>query len=177
MKKLLIVLVVLLASCQKEPIPQKWDVNKMISLNGKVMTKSVMSINNIVKYTTQLSFYNDLIWDKSVSRGFSANQRDTVNHKLMMWGTDIISQQGDYTTSFIEGRDFVLRINLRETGTPIWDTVAYIPNSVIQAAKGRIKSNFDAKNYASVYAAFDSAFVFYPITGSEWLKLKKINMQ
>ena len=177
MKKLLIVLVVLLASCQKEPIPQKWDSNKMISLNGKVMTKSVMSINNIVKYTTQLSFYNELLSPYSCSRGFSAAQRDTVNHKLMMWGTDIIDQQGNYFIDFIEARDIVFRINLQTTGTPIWDTVAYIPNSVIQAAKNRIKSNYDAKNYTAVYAAFDSAFVFYPITGSEWIKLKKLNLQ
>ena len=178
MKKLLIVLVVLLASCQKEPIPQKWDSNKMISLNGKVMTKSVMSIDNIVaNTTTQISFYNDLLSPYNSVRGFSAAQRDTANHRLLMWGTDIIDQQGNYYTDFIEARDIVFRVNLHQVGTPLWDTVAYIPNSVIQAAKARIKSNFDAKNYTAVYAAFDSAFVFYPITGSEWIALKKINMQ
>lgn len=178
MKKLLIVLVVLLASCQKEPIPQKWDANRPIYLNGRVLTKSVMSIENIVKSPSiQLSFYNQLISINPCSRGFSLNQRDTVNHRLLMWGTDIIAQNGEYETDFIEARDIILRINLRPVGYPLWDTVGYIPNSVIQAAKVRIKSNFDAGKYTEVYAAFDSAFVFYPITGSEWIKLKKLNLQ
>jgi len=179
MKKLLfLITVALLLGCSKEPVPQKWDSNRMISLNGKVMTKSVMSINNIVKSpSVQLSFYNELISVNPCSRGFSTAQRDTANHRLLMWGTDIISQSGKYTTDFIEARDIILRVNLRLVGYPLWDTVAYIPNSVIQAAKNRIKTNYEAGKYTEVYAAFDSAFVFYPITGSEWIKLKKLNLQ
>ena len=182
MKKLFLLLFLVTAmSCTKDN-NGKLNPNAMISIwpKGAVQTTKAKDFHlsnlEIVKQTFNLSFYNENMGSGNLVRGFAPAQRDTVNIRLLMWGTDIIGQFGDYVTEFIDGHDFVLRRNLATPpATPIYDTIAYISNNVILNARNRIKSAYDSGNYTAVYAAFDSVFTFIPITGAEWRELKTQN--
>jgi len=178
---ILIFLVAALAGCKKEDKGQL-DPNAVISirpdLSVSLQTKAVWHLSNkeIVKQARNLSWYNETISGTSITRAFIDAHRDTVNVRLKMWGTDIIDQFGNYVTEFINGRDFVIRRNLAPpTQTPIYDTIAYIPQSVIVAARSQIKAAYDNGDYNTVYALFDSAFKFRQITGAEWRALKAQN--
>lgn len=179
MKKLFLLLCLIATmSCTKDN-NGKLNPDAMISIwpKGAVKTKATdghLSNYEIVKQTFNLSFYNTSMGSGNLVRGFAPAQRDTINVRLLMWGTDIIGQFGDYITEFIDGYDFVLRRNLTTLpATPIYDTIAYISNDVILNARDRIKAAYDANNYTAVYAAFDSVFTFVPITGAEWRELKR----
>jgi len=177
MKNLLIVFILVFAviSCEKEPTTTKGkrDPNALISIRPAVGVKSgYLTAKEIVKNTWELSFYPKNATIPS-ARGFSPAQRDTVNVRLMMWGTDIIDQDGKYYGNFIEGKDFVFRDDI-DLGhyPPIYDTIAYIPNSVITEARGKIQIALADSNFVEVYRLFDVAFTFTPITGPEWRALK-----
>lgn len=184
MKKLTIILIIALfaaVSCTKEPSKGQLDPNAMISLKPdlsatqSVQTKAIWHLSNkeIVKQARNLSWYNESISGTSITRGFIEAHRDTVNVRLLMWGTDIIDQFGNYVTEFIEGRDFVIRRSFTVLPTPpVYDTIAYIPQSIIIAARSQIKAAYDAGDYTTVYALFDNAFKFRQITGAEWRALK-----
>ena len=175
MKKLLFVFIVMiLAGCEKEPTTKgKLDPNALISIRPAAGVKSYLSAKEIVKQTSDMSFYNLKMYSLPIARGFSTAQRDTLNVRLMMWGTDIIDQSGKYTGEFIEGKDFVFRkaVDLGHY-PPIYDTLAYIPNSVVTEAREKIVTAFADSNYTEVYRLFDVAFTFTPITGPEWRALK-----
>lgn len=174
MKKLILFLsIILFASCEKEPISKgKLDPNALISIRPAAGVKSYLSAKEIVKKTWDMSFYPKNATLPG-SRGFSPNQRDTVNVRLLMWGTDIIDQFGKYTGEFIEGKDFVLRVDVNLTARPpVYDTIAYIPNSVITEARTKIQTAFTDSNFVEVYRLFDVTFTFTPITGPEWRALR-----
>lgn len=186
MKKLTIPLIIALfaaVSCTKEPSKGQLDPNAMISLKPdlsaqSVQTKAIWHLSNkeIVKQARNISFYNEAVAGTNLTRAFIEAHRDTVNIRLLMWGTDIIDQFGNYVTEFIGGRDFVIRRNLASpTQTPIYDTIAYIPQSVINSARSQIKAAYDAGDFSTVYALFDNAFKFRQINGAEWRALKAQN--
>jgi len=125
----------------------------------------------VVRQALGISFYNyALFGNQAVDRGFHAMQRDTISDPpcLMMYGTDIITQLGEYTPEFIEGEDCVLvRVVDNER-----DTIAYIPNNVMRTAESQIKIAYDAQDYEEVYRIFNEAFTFLPVTGPEWRAIK-----
>lgn len=125
----------------------------------------------VVRQALGISFYNyALFGNQAVDRGFHAMQRDTISDPpcLMMYGTDIITQLGEYTPEFIEGEDCVLvRVVNNER-----DTIAYIPNNVMRTAESQIKIAYDAQDYEEVYRIFNEAFTFLPVTGPEWRAIK-----
>lgn len=178
MKKviILILLVTLFTACEKDN-KGRLDPNAMISIwpAGHVGTKAGEHLSDyeIVRQTWDMSLYNpDNITGNAV-RGFSKNQRDTINNRLLMWGTDIINSHGEYVPDFIEGYDIVIRRDLDPDPLKIiYDTIAYVPNSVITSARTQIQAAFAEQNFTAVYAIFDSAFVFIPVTGAEWRALK-----
>ena len=53
------------------------------------------------------------------------------------------------------------------------DTIAYIPNSVMREAQGRIEKAYNEGNYTEVYKLFNETFRFRPITGKKWRELKE----
>lgn len=173
MKRLFFIFFIfILASCEKEDNKGKLNPNALISIRPAANVKSYLSAKEIVKKTWDMSFYPKYATLPG-SRGFSPNQRDTVNVRLLMWGTDIIDQFGKYTGEFIEGKDFVLRIDVNLTARPpVYDTIAYIPNSVITEARTKIQTAFADSNFVEVYRLFDVAFTFTPITGPEWRALR-----
>lgn len=90
------------------------------------------------------------------ARGFAENQRDLSIPALKMWGTDIISQSGYMVNDFIYGYSvFITKLN--------GDTIAYVPDSVINNARPLIEAAYADSNYTEVYRIFNEAFVFLPI--------------
>lgn len=179
MKKILILIfIVALFACEKDDSKGKLDPNAVVSIKpdlSAVSTKAAWHLSNkeIVKQARNLSWYNEQVSASNITRFFVDAHRDTVNVRLLMWGTDIINQFGEYVTEFINGRDFVIRRNLAgPTQTPVYDTIAYIPQSVIASARAQIRAAYDNSDYTTVYALFDNAFKFRPITGAEWRVLK-----
>lgn len=176
MKKILIIVLAFsLFSCNKEESSNKLDPNAMISLRPEVGTKAdYLPSLEIVKQAHQICFYNEEIGTNDLRRNFIPEHKDLVNVRLLMWGTDIIDQYGQYVTEFINGRDFIINrlLNAPTDWPPRYDTIAYISNRVIQAARTQIKAAYDAGDYARCYDLFNSAFTFRPVTGEEWRELK-----
>lgn len=177
MKRLVfIVFVLAIFGCKKDDRGQL-DKNAMISIwPSGATTKATNHLSNyeIVRQAESISYFNPDIVSTSITRGFTKDQRDTINTRLLMFGTDIIDQFGNYVPEFIEGNDFVIRRNLATPiQTPIWDTIAYIPNAVIKSARATIQKAYAEGNYTEVYRVFDEAFTFIPCGGEEWRALKR----
>lgn len=174
MKRLVFIVVILaIFGCKKDD-KGRLDKDAMISIWPSGATKAMVHLSNyeIVRQAESLSFYSPSFTGPG-TRGFTKDQRDTINTRLLMFGRDIIDQFGNYVPEFIEGNDFVIRRNLATpVQTPKWDTIAYIPNSVIQAAKTAIQKAYAEGNFTEVYRVFDEAFTFIPCTAEEWRALK-----
>ena len=74
-----------------------------------------------------------------------------------MWGIDIIAQNGEFYRDFIYGFDVYI------TGSNN-DTIAYVPNLVIENARSLIEEAFEDENYTEVYRLFNEAFTFIPLS-------------
>ena len=181
MKNLLLlsILFIAFAACSNDDDNNILDPNAMISLRPEAGTKAStnpehLSALEIVKQASAIWLWNKNINpNEGVGRSFTDIQRDTVNVRLLMWGTDIIGQDGSYQPEFIEGEDVVLTIHHpNNSGT---DTIGYIKNSTVRAAEAQIKEAYAKKDYAKCYEIFDKAFTFIPITGAEWRELKAKN--
>lgn len=113
--------------------------------------------------------------------------RDLENNKLKFWGSDAISSDGLFLGPFVTtNADMVVVVAKWADGTaamPLgfdmmqhdnvtFDTVAYIPNSVVLEARAKITSAFAAGDYDACYKLFDDAYVFLPTTGPKWRALK-----
>lgn len=176
MKRLVfIVFVLVIFGCKKDDRGQL-DKNAMISIwPSGATTKATNHLSNyeIVRQAESLSFYSPSFTGPG-TRGFTKDQRDTINVRLLMFGSDIIDQFGNYVPEFIEGNDFVIRRNLATpVQTPIWDTIAYIPNAVIKSARATIQKAYTDGDYTEVYRVFNEAFTFIPCGGEEWRALKR----
>ncbi len=164
-------------SCSKEDNPSTVDPNAMISIRPtatKTKTSQYLPDIEIVRQAYDLNFRHDDFPGANMRRGFIDAHKDTANVRLLMWGTDIIDQDGNYVTEFIDGKDFIIRRNLVPSGQdPIYDTIAFIPQSVIIAARAQIFEAYQSGNFDAVYSLFDTAFTFHPTTGEEWRALKE----
>ncbi len=176
----------LLVACNSKDEPKKpfqLDPNATINIKPdmrgwnkapqRVATENPKHLSplEIVKRTIILAWKNEeLSGKRTITRGFAKHQRDTLSNPpmLKMYGTDIIDQDGNYATGFINGKDFILTADDAMT-----DTIGYIPNSVIKNARGKIKQAYDNGNNEEVYRLFNEAFTFLPVTGAEWRELKK----
>lgn len=109
--------------------------------------------------------------------------RDTIENKIKFKGRDVIDEAGKLG-EFLFVKDVVLRVakdsagnyvnKLNYTGTLDLesDTVAYIPNKVMSDNLKKIQELYDRQDFEACYQMFDTAYIFVPITGAEWLKLK-----
>ena len=182
MKNLLLlsILFIAFAACSSDDENNNvLDSDAMISLRPAAGTKAStnpehLSGLEIVKQATGVKLWNkDMNPDNAIGRGFADAQRDTVNVRLLMWGTDIIDQDGKYVPDFIEGEDLVLVMH--HDNNIDMDTIGYIKNTTLRTAETQIKEAFEKKDYAKCYEIFDEAFTFLPITGTEWRELKAKN--
>lgn len=167
-------IILLLTGCDKEK-NSKLDPSAMISIraaqSNRASGEGHLSALEIVQKTSLMQWRTKELGGLKPERGFADSQRDFANERLLMWGTDIINVAGRYVPDFIEGFDMVLVMAKAEDDAR-GDTIAYIPNGVLRAAKEIIKPAFDREDYATCYKVFDEAFTFIPITGAEWRALK-----
>ena len=172
MKKILFLLIASLAfaSCDKKDLPEpkgQLDPNAMITIRPAkgVQLRSTVTgltalevVEQAVNIKWQSNWFDNRYWEdaKDISRTFIEEHKDYEKPALLMWGTDIITQEGDFYKDFIYGYNVVITDNNN-------DTIAYIPDAVINTARPLIESAFADENYNEVYRLFNEAFTFIPI--------------
>lgn len=172
MKKILFLLltVALFVNCDPKDVPEpkgKLDPNAMITIRPAKGVKLRSTITGLtalevveqaVNIKWQSNWFDNRYWEdaKDISRTFIEEHKDYEKPALLMWGTDIITQEGDFYKDFIYGYNVVITDNNN-------DTIAYIPDAVINTARPLIESAFADENYNEVYRLFNEAFTFIPI--------------
>lgn len=172
MKNLLLFLSILLItiSCNPNDVPDtkgKLDPNAMITirpgkgvqLRSTITNQSALEIvEQALNIKWQSYWFGNTEWDdvKNIARSFPDQYKDFNKPALLMLGTDIISQDGEYYRDFIYGFNVVITdVNN--------DTIAYVPDSVINSARPLIEAAYNDENYNEVYRLFNDAFTFLPI--------------
>lgn len=173
MKKILFLLAISLMflGCDPKDIPEvdkgQLNPNAMIVLRpGKgVQLRSIVPnltalqiVENAINIKWQSHWFGNTYWDdtKDIARTFIEEHKDYEHQLLKMWGTDVISQEGEYYKDFTYGFNVVITDNKN-------DTIAYVPDSVINAARPLIEAAYNDSNYTEVYRLFNEAFTFQPI--------------
>ena len=110
---------------------------------------------------------------RNITRGFNEEQRDTVNNKLLMLSTDVISDIGelkDGAGDFINSQD--IRIVASSDAV-----IAYIPTATVRKVRASIVDAYNRNDYDEVYAIFNDAFVAFPISQAEYDALVEEGVQ
>jgi hypothetical protein len=102
-------------------------------------------------------YYDD---EKTIARTFGDYLKDFNKPALLMWATDIIENDGSFQYDFIYGYNVVITDNHN-------DTIAFVPDSVINKARPLIEAAYNDSNYTEVYRLFNEAFTFYPYPEGE----------
>ena len=176
MKKTILFLfaIALFASCDRGETPDdrgQLDPNAMILLRPDVSARAQIGglsaleiVEQGVNIKWQSHYFDNVHFDepRKIGRSFADAQRDLSIPALKMWGVDIISLGGiDGLTPFFM-RDFIYGFDVFITDANL-DTIAHVPNSVINAARPLIRAAWEDRNYNEVYRLFDEAFTFLPI--------------
>ena len=183
MKNLLYLFLILtLASCKvnepKEPTSKgKVDLEAMITIKGKTLpAKSSMqkapvygltplevveqAIN--IKWTSHW-FPNENRGDDVVyiSRGINdEDQRDFETPAIKMYSIDIIDKFPLTGVTFIKDFIYGFDVVITKVGG---DTIAFVPDSLINNARPLIEQAFNDSNYTECYRLFNEAFTFYSL--------------
>lgn len=172
-------IVCVLFACEKTPdvvvSKGQLDPNAKIVLHAPKVNRSAVSPQFVIRkgYTGlqvvqdasnilwRSHFFNNTYYEDEViaTRHFDDSMKDFDKPALLMWGTDIITQQGEFYKDFIYGYDVVIVIN---TDIHHSDTIAFVPDSVINKARPLIEAAYNDSNYTEVYRLFNEAFTFYP---------------
>lgn len=176
MKKIILFLSVfaLLASCEKDdPVIDKGqlDPNAMITIRpakGVQLRSTVPGLTALeiveqalaIKWQTHYS--NNQYEDEAIdnARSFRESDKDYNTPALLMPSFDVITVEGDYYRSFTYAFNVFITDNQG-------DTIAYVPDEVINAARPLIETAYENEDYTEVYRLFDEAFTFLPIPISE----------
>lgn len=190
MKKLLFitVLAIMVFSCNKEDKVESFKINANAKVYVKPqVTKSegftkagdqALSSLDVVRKATVLRGYNTKIAESHITWTWAGKDTTSATPALLRTASDIIYDTDGYghyglQMEFIETRDIVICSGKY----PIYDTLAYIPNSNMTSACEQIIAAFAAKDTAAVYQIFQNAFRFIPITASAYRDLKRQGLQ
>lgn len=173
MKKIIFSLIVLFAliSCEKDKIEidkGKLDPNATILIRPAkgVKTRAYipdLTAQQIVEDALYISYQSHYFLNeyeenaKVITRGFNEQQKDFELPALKMLGIDVINAEGIYNRAFTNAFEFYI-VNTNE------DTIAYVPNEVINDARVAIEAAFADENFTEVYELFNTAFTFLPIS-------------
>lgn len=175
MKKAILFLLVVAAtmvSCEKDKVESidkgKLDPNATILIRPAkgVKTRAFIEdltameiVENALEITFQSHYFDNKYEEsaKVMSRIFNDEQKDFELPALKLLGIDIISVNGEYWRDFTNAFDVYIVNNDR-------DTIAYVPNEVINNARVAIESAFADENYTEVYELFNTAFTFLTIS-------------
>jgi len=178
MKKILsfLFIVGLLISCDPKPEIEpdnKLDPNAMIVIrpaNGVKLRSTFTNLTalEIVQQATSIQFQTQYLDDvdqgymKIVSRAFNEEtMKDFTIPALLMLGIDVINAQGEYIRDFTHAKSIYIT-KVDNTGKS--DTLAYIPDEVVDSARILIEKSFADGDYEGVYRLFNEAYTFVPIT-------------
>lgn len=168
MKKIVLLLTVLIAMVACEDKVKEIDKGKIDPMatikirpaEGIMVRSNGMTALQVVEDAFIISFQSHYFGNnyepdaKEITRGFNENQKDFNIPALLMLGIDVISAEGDYYRDLTHAFDFYI---LNEAN----DTIAYVPNEVINSARPLIETAYADGNYNEVYRLFDEAFVFH----------------
>jgi len=165
-------------ACDKKEEPYRFRGTETIYLNGveQPKFKSTMTqytIAEIVRHPKTTILYTSECGGAELDfyRLFAKEWRDTINNRLLMQASDILTNDGELVYGFISAYDVHLQLldgdNLRRVG----DTCGYIPQSVIDSARVQIEELYTQERYDEIYELFHNAFTFYPCTGDEYKQL------
>ena len=98
---------------------------------------------------------------KIAGRGFNElTMKDFNIPALKMLAIDVINPQGQYIRDFTHSQSvYIVKVD----NTNKADTLAIIPDEVINIARPLIESAFAEGDYNEVYRLFNEAFTFIPI--------------
>lgn len=172
MKKTILMLVlagVALAACEKKDEPYQFKGTEQIYLNGveQPKFKSTTTQHSLYEILREPELYLNVRFEGETAdryRHFSAEQRDTVNNRLLMFSTDILTEEGELIYDFISSTNMFFYYS---TG----DTVGYIPQSVIDNAREQIEALYAQERFDEIYELFHTAFTFYTCTGEEYKQI------
>lgn len=151
------------ASCGKV---NKWSERTIdINVRENVTTKADEHLTpaQIVRKAYSLDMSNG-INAFHMRRGWAEQQRDTVNNKLLMYSTDVISIDGELMNTkydFINVQSAYI-VDSNEV------VIAYIPSAVLRKAHDDIIEAYDRNDYDAVYKLFNDAYEAIPITQAEY---------
>ncbi len=147
----------------------KLDPNAMIVIKpakGVQLRSTVTGLTalEVVERATsmklQMRYFDDLDNGqyKIAGRGFNEETMKDFNiPALKMLGIDVINAQGEYIRDLTTAKSvYITDIN--------GDTLAYVPDDVINNARPLIEAAYAEENYTEVYRLFDEAFTFLPIS-------------
>lgn len=151
------------ASCGKV---NKWSERTIdINVRENVTTKADEHLTpaQIVRKAYSLDMSNG-INAFHMRRGWAEQQRDTVNNKLLMYSTDVISIDGELMNTkydFINVQSAYI-VDSNEV------VIAYIPSAVLRKAHDDIIEAYNRNDYDAVYKLFNDACEAIPITQAEY---------
>lgn len=171
MKKILFLLlaVALFVNCDPNDVPEpkgKLDPNAMITIRpakGVQLRSTITGLTALevvqnavnIKWTSHYAGNAYFETPKHIARTFMDSQRDFNTPSLKMLGVDVITSEGEYY------KDLTYATNVVITDVNN-DTIAYVPDEVINNARPLIEAAFNSENYTECYRLFDTAFVFLP---------------
>ncbi len=173
----LFVLSALLIACKgNDPRQKIFDPDAMVVIRGVntparatdgVLMANVSGLTDIqivqnavnIKWTSNWAGNDYYDEPKQIARTFLDAHKDFNKPALLMWGTDIIAYDGVgnyFYKDFIYGYDVFITDNNN-------DTIAYVPNEVLEAARQPIEDAWNRGDHDEVYRMFNEAFTFLPI--------------
>ena len=176
MKKVfyLFTVVLLMAACKgNEPQNKRFDPNAMIVIRGqqtqgvspsqKAMIDGLTDLEIVQKAVNikwMSNWAGNYYYDASeTARTFGDKDKDFNKPALLMQGIDIIA--------YDEGKNFIIKDFLYGYDVFITDilndTIAYVPNEVLEKARKPIEEAFERGDYDAIYRMFNEAFTFLPI--------------
>lgn len=176
MKKFILILSALLIAFACDPEDPsidkgQLDPNAMILLRpakGVQLRSTFVGLTalEIVQQATSIQFQTQYLDDvlqsemKIVSRGFNEETMKDFNiPALKMLSIDVINAQGEYIRDFTTAKSvYITRVDHSNNS----DTLAYIPDEIINAARPLIEAAFADENFTEVYRLFNEAFTFFP---------------
>lgn len=180
MKRTLIILLTMVAmvGCKKETVkpdePFVPDPNALVLIRGDNPAKGyipgltpleIVEQGLNIRYSSHWEFANDLEDIQrheyheipfNVVRTFAEEHKDYDIPALKLWGTDIIGQSGGLS------KEFLYSFNVYITDKN-HDTIAHVPQAVINNAQLLIETAYFNQEYEEVYRLFNEVFTFQPI--------------
>ena len=177
MKKViyLFVVVLLMVACKgNEPKKKVFDSNAMIVIRGqqtqggspaqRAMIDGLTDLEIVqkagnIKWTSNWScnYYENS--PSTIARMFSEGKKDFKKPALLMLGIDIIRYDEGKNflyKGFLYGYDVFITDTLN-------DTIAYVPNEVLEKARKPIEEAWERGDYDAIYRMFNEAFTFLPV--------------